>query len=440
MEPSSLIGRDLGGYRPTSLVGIGASAWVYRAESVFDRNIVRALKVITPALSRDNVFRRRFAEEARNLDRLRHPGIVQFYGAREIRADGVALLAMELELLDGTDLRQYASRRDPRGVSVVDAVRWVRAAAEAVGAAHALGIVHRDLKPENIQLLSNGSIRVLDFGIARAVDDAARQSSITMAGIVVGTPAYSAPEVLQGATPSTASDVYALGLVLYELLVGRHPFALPSGELRDGLQMASAHFSETPPPVTSLRGDVPTALAACVAGAIAREPTHRIPDAYALAGTLRAIQDGQSAQSAERPAIAPSPPAVQHAATAFEMPAIPSTPSIGQKIPVRVPLTQGGRPDLATSQRTSFAMPKATASQPQPPAPPVGLQTRSVMNSSAPSSFGMPPIAPSGRTAVPVMSALTNSSPWFVVFALAATIGVATIVVVFILLWLRLVE
>jgi serine/threonine protein kinase len=438
MEPSSLVGRDLGGYRPTSLIGVGASAWVYRAESVFDRNIVRALKVITPTLSRDNVFRRRFAEEARNLDRLRHPGIVQFYGAREIHVDGVALLAMELELLDGTDLRQYASRRDPRGVSVVDAVRWVRAAAEAVGAAHALGIVHRDLKPENIQLLANGSIRVLDFGIARAVDDTARQSSITMAGIVVGTPAYSAPEVLQGATPSTASDVYALGFVLYELLVGRHPFALPSGKLRDGLQMASAHFSETPPPLASLRGDVPTALAACVAGAIAREPTHRIPDGYALAWKLRAIQDGQSAQAAERPAIAPSPPAVQHAATAFEMPAMPSTPSDGQKIPVRVPLTHGEGANFATSQRTSFAMPQATASQPQPPAPSVGLQARDETSSSAAGSFGMPCIPPSGSTAPTGMAALTTSNPWFVVFALGATVGAAAITVIFILL-LRLV-
>jgi serine/threonine-protein kinase len=357
IDPNELLGQDLGGYRVTAFLGAGASAWVYRAESTIDPGIVRALKVIHPSLTKEAEFQQRFAEEAHTLDRLRHPGIVRFYGVRSVPFRGEALLVMELELLDGHTLRQYATRTDPTAVPLRRAVRWVREAAEAIGVAHQLGVVHRDLKPDNLQLLSSGQVKVLDFGLARAVDDTARLRAITLMGTVPGTPAYMAPELCRGQLPTGASDVYGLGTILFELITGRHPFAEADGSLPEGTHMALAQLDRPVPPATNLRPDVPHALSAILASVLAKRPSDRPSDAAQLAGALRGIEPMLTAQAStslrvmdlaarQPPSIAyPSSPAPVYSAVGFNpqqraQPPVP--PSAPQGVNAPYPSAQPG--------------------------------------------------------------------------------------------------
>lgn len=344
IDPNELLGQDLGGYRVTAFLGAGASAWVYRAESTIDPGIVRALKVIHPSLTKEAEFQQRFAEEAHTLDRLRHPGIVRFYGVRSVPFRGEALLVMELELLDGHTLRQYATRTDPAAVPLRRAVRWVREAAEAIGVAHQLGVVHRDLKPDNLQLLSSGQVKVLDFGLARAVDDTARLRAITLMGTVPGTPAYMAPELCRGQLPTGASDVYGLGIILFELITGRHPFAEADGSLPEGTHMALAQLDRLVPPATNLRPDVPPALSAILASVLAKRPSDRPSDAAQLAGALRGIEPMLTAQAStslrltdlaasQPPPIAyPASPAPAYSAVGFN-PQPPAQPPVPPSAP-----------------------------------------------------------------------------------------------------------
>ncbi len=370
IDPNELLGQDLGGYRVTAFLGAGASAWVYRGVSTFDANIIRALKVVHPSLTQEAEFRQRFAEEAHTLDRLRHPGIVRFYGVRPIQFRGEELLVMELEFLDGHTLRQYATRADPTAIPLHRAVRWVREAAEAIGVAHQMGVVHRDLKPDNLQLISNGQVKVLDFGLARAVDDTARVRSITLAGVVPGTPAYMAPELCRGQLPTGASDVYGLGIILFELLTGRHPFAEPDGSLPEATHMALAQLDRPVPPVTSLRSDVPPALASVLASVLAKRPSDRPSDAAQLAGALRGVEPMLTTHAStnlrvidlagsQPPPVVPSyaPPAQASGGYGTQQPAGPSYPAQGYP---------GPHPSSQPGGYTGFQMPSIPTSALRP--------------------------------------------------------------------------
>src|SRR5262249_31402040 len=148
-------------------------------------------------------------------------------------------LVMELELLSGQTLGARLSAKPP--LSVSEAVDIVRQAAAGVAAAHERGVVHRDLKPDNVFVTKTGVVKVLDFGIARALDETDRAAKLTAHGMTIGTPAYMAPEVCNGDVPSEAADVYALGLTLYEALAGGHPFAPPGAPAKSTAQLMFAH-------------------------------------------------------------------------------------------------------------------------------------------------------------------------------------------------------
>jgi eukaryotic-like serine/threonine-protein kinase len=265
-------GRRLGGrYRmeaPLASGGMG-EVWVAR-DLLLDRAV--AVKVLGGALAGDGRAAERLRREARAAARLEHPNIARVLDLGE--QEGRPYLAMEL--LEGESL---AARVDRAGaMAPAEASRVVAAVADALEAAHRAGVVHRDVKPGNVFLTSDGEVKVLDFGIASAVGDAA----ITT-GDLLGTPAYLAPERVLGHPATPAADIYALGVVLYELLAGRRPF-----EAGSDIELAMAHVHARPAPLRQLAPSAPSSLVAACGHAMAKDPSARLPSAAAFARLVRA--------------------------------------------------------------------------------------------------------------------------------------------------------
>jgi len=261
-------------------LGRGSTGVVYAALDIDQDHQPVALKLLTlgadaEPTERDEVTHR-FLQEARIAATLQHPHIAAVHAAGQWQ--GQAYLAMEL--LPGSDLSRYtrASRLLPEPVVLRVAAR----VAHALAHAHQRGVLHRDIKPGNVMLdLSRDQVKVLDFGLAR-LDDAARSRS----GLLIATPAYMSPEQAAGAALDARSDLYALGVMLYELLTGRLPFEAASmGQLL--LQIARGE----PEPLQRLRPDLPPALVMLVAELLARQPDQRPEDGEAVAAQLHALAD-----------------------------------------------------------------------------------------------------------------------------------------------------
>jgi serine/threonine-protein kinase len=260
-----------GRYKLIRWVGGGSMGEVWEAtDTRMDRPV--AVKVLRPAHANDFVALERFRIEARLGAQLDHPGIAKVH---DVNVDGRSGEPpwMVQEYVAGeplTDLLRRDGALDPQlAVSIVAQV------AEAAHAAHRVGVVHRDLTPRNLLVAEDGSVKVTDFGIARS-DSAA---PLTKAGHVIGTPAYLSPEQVRGSTASPASDVYTLGVVLYECLTGRRPF-----EGSNPIEVARAHLEQVPPPLPTV---IPGPLRAVVIAALAKEPENR-PAASDLARRLHA--------------------------------------------------------------------------------------------------------------------------------------------------------
>jgi eukaryotic-like serine/threonine-protein kinase len=252
-------------------IGQGADAVVYRAD---DPSLGRtvALKLLRPALCADDTFVARFEREARSAGGLSHPHVVAVYDFGE--ALDTHFLVMEY--VPGGDLRERLQSGER--LPMETAVRLAAEVAEALGAAHAKGVVHRDVKPANILLTEDGHAKLSDFGIAKLL----AAPGITAAATVLGTPHYLAPEVVSGGVVTPATDVYALGVVLFEMLVGRRPF-----EGETAVQVIMQHLLSRPS-LTELQQLMPAELATLVVRALAKEPAVRFADGAALAEALRA--------------------------------------------------------------------------------------------------------------------------------------------------------
>jgi serine/threonine-protein kinase len=287
-DPKGLVGQEVAGFKLVEVLGEGGMAVVYRGENVLSPSIQRAIKVIRPELSGRDEFAKRFAREAQMLEDLRHENVVRFFGLRREKAGDSMVMLMELELLDGDPLSAVA-RRSTTPPGLLQAVEWIRQAAEGVAAAHAQKLVHRDLKPENIVLTKSGKVKVLDFGVAKALDDADRESKLTVTGTVPGSPPYMSPEVCKGAIPGTSADVYALGVSLLEVLFGYHPFAPPGEDFKSSTQLMFMHVNDELPKVRSVRRDAPPQLEAVIDRATAKDPKERYPDAKTLAAALKEV-------------------------------------------------------------------------------------------------------------------------------------------------------
>ncbi|MFC8129522.1 Stk1 family PASTA domain-containing Ser/Thr kinase [Streptomyces sp. NPDC057302] len=276
-----LLGQVLDGrYRVDGRIAVGGMATVYRAvDTRLDR--VLALKVMHPTLAADVSFVDRFIREAKSIARLSHPNVVGVY---DQGADG-AYVYLAMEYVAGCTLRDVLRERgalQPR--AALDILEPVLA---ALGAAHRAGFVHRDMKPENVLIGDDGRVKVADFGLVRAVDTVTNTT-----GTVLGTVSYLAPEQIEHGTADTRVDVYACGVVLYEMLTGAKPH---SGE--SPAQVLYQHLHEDVPPPSAVVPGLAVELDDLVASATARTPDVRPHDAVALLGQAR---DARAALSLEQ--------------------------------------------------------------------------------------------------------------------------------------------
>jgi eukaryotic-like serine/threonine-protein kinase len=295
-----MIGREIGGrYRLTAPLGEGGMATLWRAiDQQLDREV--AVKILRPQYSADPGFAGRFRQEARSAASLTHPNIVSVYDYGT-DPDGVTQYIV-MELVNGKDLS--AVLHDRGRISTDDAVQVAIAVASALEAAHRRGIVHRDVKPGNILITDDGDVKVTDFGIARAVSEA----SMTVTGTTLGSVHYFSPEQARGDEVTGRSDVYALGIVLYEMLTGRRPF---EGDSAAGV--ALKRLTEQPPRPMIAGQPLPAGLEAILRRALEREPEDRFPDAGSFAEALRAWRTNPDSPPAGLvgavPAAAPLPAA-----------------------------------------------------------------------------------------------------------------------------------
>jgi eukaryotic-like serine/threonine-protein kinase len=264
-------GRRLGGrYRMEALLATGGMGEVWAARDLLlDRAV--AVKVLGGALAGDGRAAERLRREARAAARLDHPNIARVLDLGE--HDGRPYLVMEL--LEGESL---AARIDLAGpLPAAEAARIVAAVADALEAAHQAGVVHRDVKPGNVFLTTSGEVKVLDFGIARSAHDTALTT-----GDLLGTAAYLAPERVLGDRATPAADIYALGVVLYELLAGHRPFAGDSE-----VELAMAHVNADPPLLDEVASTAPPSLVAACHQALAKDPASRPASAAEFARLVR---------------------------------------------------------------------------------------------------------------------------------------------------------
>jgi len=266
IQPGTL----LNGYEIESTISQGGMAMVYRARRARDGQIV-ALKVLREQYAADAEFVERFQREARAVASLTHANMVQVYESGE--AAGWHFIAMEF--VEGQDLKRYIREHGP--LRVAEAVRIAVAVCEVLDYAHRRGIIHRDVKPQNILLRRDGTVKVTDFGIARALSSV----TITQTGTVLGSVQYLSPEQARGQPVGRAADIYALGVVLFEMLTGQLPF-----EGDSPIAIAMAHVHDVPPAPRRLNPEIPPALEAVILRGMAKQPQHRYASAADLATDL----------------------------------------------------------------------------------------------------------------------------------------------------------
>ncbi|MDP8956977.1 MAG: protein kinase [Actinomycetota bacterium] len=323
----------LGRYRLVRRIASGGMGTVWEAEDTVLRRPV-AVKVLSEALSSDVQFTERFKREARAAAGLAHPNVANVFDYGE--QDGTQFIVMEL--LEGETL---AARLNRGSIDSDEAVHIIEKVAAALQTAHNAGVVHRDVKPGNIMLLPSGGVKVMDFGIAAA----AWAAPITVTGTTLGTASYISPEQAAGEKVTSASDIYSLGVVLYEMLTGRRPFMQDTP-----VAVAAAHLNQPPPPVRDVAPDIPPHVAAACDKALSKAPEERPPSAAAFAAMLRgsgaAIPSVAPAGSADHTeavtaanGTAPLPqPAVVPAERTARLPAGPPASSRQASGRSRVPL------------------------------------------------------------------------------------------------------
>lgn len=333
-----------GRYKLISQQGSGGMAVIYRA---IDQQLGRhvAIKIMRPSLTSDPQFITRFKNEARSIANLAHPNIVTVHDVGSDNTPDGTMHYIVMEFVEGQDLKKVIKRQGALGVE--RALSLAIQICAGIGFAHRAGIVHADIKPQNILLNSDNVVKITDFGIAQAWSDTQQQQPPQREKVVWGSPQYFAPEQAQGEKPSTASDVYAIGIVMFEMLTGRLPFIGASQQ-----ELAMAHIKEPVPLVTQYNASVPESLARIVYKVMSKDPNDRYSKADQLGRVLISYRDRQ-----QSPTLAsPSAPVEQSLPPQSSGPAVtqPHLPSIG--------------PSSPPPSGPSFA--PGGGSRPQSPAPP----------------------------------------------------------------------
>jgi len=302
-EHDPVVGSELDGrYRVEAVLGEGGIGRVYRARHLTLERPV-AVKVLLETHRKQEQVRGRFEREARTLAALQHPNIVTITDFGD--ADGLLYLVMEL--VEGSDVESIIEREGAMPVS--RAVAVMSQVLRSLAYAHGRGVVHRDLKPANVLLraLPDGSehVEVLDFGLAKFVTGEARrtQAKLTVAGTVVGTPAYMAPEQVSGGAVDSRTDVYAAGVMFFELLTGRLPFPYD-----DAIALLQAHVAEAPPKASEARPLLSPAFDEVIERALAKRPAERYADGAEMLAALEAAvtRSRDLSQSLVTPKVAPT--------------------------------------------------------------------------------------------------------------------------------------
>jgi WD40 repeat protein/predicted Ser/Thr protein kinase len=275
-----------GEYRILRTIGEGGMGVVFEAEQAFPRRRV-ALKALRPGFATPSMLRR-FRNEAEFLAKLQHPSIAQIYEAGIADDEHPDQAYCVMELVDGEPLGAHAARHK---LGMAERWRLLAVVCDAMQHAHSRGVIHRDLKPANILVTRDGTPKVVDFGIARAAEQSGHETHATRAGQVIGTPAYMSPEQLASGEVSTRSDIYALGVIAYELMTGRLPIDTTEVPLAT---LANRIATSEPEPASrlnkSLRGDGET----IIAKAMAKEPVRRYASAGELGDDIRRMLAGEA--------------------------------------------------------------------------------------------------------------------------------------------------
>ena len=288
-----MVGEVIAGrYELEELIDRGGMSSVYRGhDRMLERKV--ALKVLLPHFGEDAEYVERFRREARAVAKLSHPNIVTVIDRGE--ADGHQFIVFEH--VEGENLKQLLERTGP--LPIGRAVELGIQIADALAFAHANDLVHRDVKPQNVLIDLAGDAKVTDFGIVRSLDV---ERGVTQTGTVLGTSNYLSPEQAEGETVTPATDVYSLGVVLYELLTGDVPFR------GDNLVVvAMKHVTEHPPSLLAQRADIPPRLARAVERALEKDPANRFPSMDAFATELRRVRDELAGRDDDRTMIVAAP-------------------------------------------------------------------------------------------------------------------------------------
>jgi eukaryotic-like serine/threonine-protein kinase len=282
--PTKIGGNVLGRrYRVRGFIGKGAMARVYLAEDETDGRAV-AVKVLEEPYRSDSVIRERFQQEAHAASMIGHPSIVKVHDVGEREEDAAPYIVMEF--LFGESLRDYVEREGTIGPEL--AVPAFAQAASALAAAHRVGVIHRDVKPDNLYLIGEPGdpyeLKVLDFGLSKV-----QTHDLTSAGVVVGTPAYMAPEQILGEDIDARTDVYALGMVMYRTLTGHVAF-----DAEDEVEMIACHVWRMPPPPSRWLPELDQRLEALIMTALEKNPEDRYPSMDELERDLERLAAGKA--------------------------------------------------------------------------------------------------------------------------------------------------
>ncbi|CAM3801445.1 protein kinase [Polaromonas hydrogenivorans] len=286
--PRSLVGRRVGAYLIGKRLGAGGVGEVFKGVDVMLKREV-AIKVLHPEFASDPLFVERFSREAQLHAQLSHPNVATVHAF--VHEGDHQFMVMEY--VAGISLDEFVRSGGP--VPVGRALSIFRRALDGIEHAHRNGIVHRDIKPANIMVADSGAVKVMDFGIARALDS---QEHLTRHGQVAGTAKAMAPEQIRGAEADVRSDIYSLGIVLYTLLAGRAPFDADSD-----IALMKAQLEQAPPPLSALAADVPPEVEAAVMRALQKDPSAR----FQSVGEFSRALDASASASAEADATAAMP-------------------------------------------------------------------------------------------------------------------------------------